>query len=105
MKKIPPKLTDFVYSDGEKVLHCPCCDSPYLHQKSIECFNRDEDNTNGNHIFINGDTVNIDRDISGNPSSRRQGLRIGFECEECKNYSYMSVYQHKGNTFIRMESD
>lgn len=34
------------------------------------------------------------------PSLRRDGLKIGFWCETCPAEPSLSIYQHKGQTFI-----
>ena len=97
------KLSDEISSDGEGVLHCPSCDGYYLHQGRTEIFNRDEDAPEGTHVVIEGDDVQTNRNLAGNPSGRRHGLTIHFACELCTADVQMHVYQHKGNTFIGME--
>jgi hypothetical protein len=39
--------------------------------------------------------------LDENPSSRRNGLRVKFYCEQCeKDLPMMLISQHKGQTFI-----
>ena len=102
MHKKELKLSDMVSSFGESTLHCPSCDGFYLHQGKVEIFNRSEDAETGTHVTAMGDDVQISRDLTGNPSSRRHGLTIHFDCENCSATVLMHVYQHKGNTFVGM---
>ena len=97
------KLSDIVSAPSKETLHCPACDGFYLHQSRTEIFNRTEDANEGTHVIIEGDKVQADRDLTGNPSGRRHGLTIHFTCETCPANVQMHVYQHKGNTFVAME--
>ena len=103
MTQKEPKLSDMVSSFGERTLHCPACDDFYLHQGRVDIFNREEDASDGTHVTVTGDDVQTNRNLSGNPSSRRHGLTIHFTCENCPADIQMHVYQHKGNTFVGME--
>lgn len=97
------KLSEIISSAGERTLHCPACDGFYLHQGRTEIFNRGEDEAEGTHVVIEGENVQTNRDLSGNPSGRRHGLTIHFTCETCPAAVQMHIYQHKGNTFVGME--
>lgn len=98
----------------ESVLLCPTCDSSYLHQKRVEIFSRGEDQekvlrTTVNCISQHTVTEVVENRKSGNPSQRRDGIRILFECEECnynppRPYFYLNVSQHKGYTFLSWET-
>lgn len=103
LKKL--KLSDFTISEGEETLHCPACGGAFLSQRRIEVFERVEDEQLGTHVSIDGQDVHINRSLEGNPSIRRHGLIIHFNCEECPADIRMKVYQHKGNTFVGMEYD
>lgn len=103
MTKKAAKLSDAVSAMGENTLHCPACDGFYLHQGRTEIFNRGEDEPNGTHVVVDGESVKTDRDLTGNPSGRRHGLTIHFSCENCPAEVQMHIYQHKGNTFVGME--
>ncbi|WP_339762592.1 hypothetical protein [uncultured Sulfitobacter sp.] len=97
------KLSNMVSSFGTNTLHCPACDGFYLHQGRTEIFNRDEDADEGTHVVVDGDNVQMNRDLAGNPSGRRHGLAIHFRCENCTANVQMHIYQHKGNTLVGME--
>ena len=84
-------------------LHCPVCGSPHLHQHTVGIYNRCEDETTGTHVEVSGNSVVVDRNLAGNPSGRRQGLSIAFECEECGADSILNVYQHKGHSLMNWE--
>ncbi|MDZ5727787.1 hypothetical protein SPG90_04555 [Enterobacter sp. D2] len=93
----------FTSTDFEHVLFCPYCNSNYLHQGKVEVFERQEDAKEGTHVIIDNDDVTINRNLSGNPSRRRHGLKIGFWCENCKEHPVMSIYQHKGQTMLEFK--
>jgi len=38
--------------------------------------------------------------MDGCPSPRRGGMVIGFGCESCPAISSLSIYQHKGQTYV-----
>jgi hypothetical protein len=99
-KSIPKFEIDY----GLPVLKCPICDGVNLHQKTTSIFNRKEDEDTGVFIMIDGvNATAIDSKL--NPSPRRQGLKIGFTCEECSVddedvVAHLNIYQHKGNTHV-----
>jgi hypothetical protein len=92
--------TDFTHGDE---LECPICKTEYLHQGKVEVFDRSEDEF-GAHIRTvagNGRTM-MDRDMTMNPSPRRQGLRVHFECESgCR--PVLNMFQHKGTTYLNWD--
>ncbi len=87
----------------EHILTCPYCKSTYMHQSKIEIFDRAEDDKQGNHVVVEGDNISVDRSMIGNPSARRQGLRIFFSCEGCNEEPKLAVTQHKGQTVLMFE--
>lgn len=90
-------------ADGDLVLLCPRCGGDYLHQIRVELFFRDEDAKEGVHVIADIEGYTADREVKGNPSPRRQGMRITFECELCEEgspNSILDIYQHKGQTFL-----
>ena len=97
------KLSDFGTGDGESTLQCPNCGSNYLHHGQIDVFNRNEDSENGCHFRVTGNRVELDNQMTANPSSRRQGLTISLSCEGCKAAIFLSLSQHKGITNIWMD--
>jgi hypothetical protein len=42
-------------------------------------------------------------DLAANPSARRHGIRIEFECEDCGHASQLTLAQHKGETLVAWE--
>lgn len=86
---------------------CPC-GGQNLHHEWIKVFSRNEDEaevtvtTVDNHRAV---TVVERRPSlrSGNPSSRRDGLLIGFWCENCDTHSVLAISQHKGSTEIEWQ--
>lgn len=88
-------------SDGEIV--CPRCGSCYLHHGRVIVFDRDrEDAETVNRVTIhNGLAATHVVPSSGrNPSSRRGGVVIEFDCEGCGPGIELTLAQHKGNTAI-----
>lgn len=98
------------------------CGSEYLHQRNITIFECNEDDDWVTVIAQNGHTVQATKFPNAdtcNPSPRRHGLILEFECEGCSydfkassdpaggevvllnNYRpKLAIFQHKGNTFI-----
>lgn len=83
-------------------LQCPSCGCNYLHHGRVEVFDRAEDAATGTHVVLDGGKVEVDNSMVGNPSKRRDGIRIHFWCEGCKDQPYMEIVQHKGNTYVGM---
>lgn len=86
-------------------LRCKC-GSDYLHQINTTIFHRAEDAKITTVIAQSGDTVqasNFPSDDTCNPSPRRQGMIVEFDCEDCGGdgkLQQLAIYQHKGNTFM-----
>lgn len=101
--------------DDDTWLICPSCGDNYLHHTSITVFNRteDSDQTRVTHLGTNmdgytpgelNDTLTSATVKSGdceNPSPRRHGLHIRFNCEHCDDTKTLCLYQHKGFTGLR----
>jgi len=86
--------------NGSLDLECPRCGGNYMHQGEVDIYFRAEDAATGNHVCINPDSTTIDTNVIGNPSTRRHGMTIDFECENCPEKLCLAVVQHKGQTFI-----
>lgn len=86
-------------------LTCPHCMSDYLHQISVNVYEKKEDETDPLRICISEGEVIIVKDNEGNPSPRRDGLCIIFECEGCDNLSKLNIFQHKGCTYIQWSGE
>lgn len=91
---------------GEPALRCPGCGTGWLHQRRVEVFARGRgDAGEGIHATIEyGEGVTIDRSMEDNPSRRRDGVRITFDCEQCVGETFtLEIVQHKGNEFVSWE--
>jgi hypothetical protein len=94
--------------DGD-TLKCPQCGENYLHHRNTTIFERSEDDKLTTVIAQNGEEVQATKFPSAdtcNPSYRRNGIIIEFQCEHC-HYDYgdaslfrLAIIQHKGNTFV-----
>lgn len=100
-------MTDVIISseltDGHQTLVCPSCNEGFLHQDRVEVFDRQEDADTGAHVVVEGGVVTVDSDQEGNPSRRRDGVRIRFRCGICAVVPVLTIIQHKGNTFVAWE--
>lgn len=81
-------------------LECPICGCESLHHQTIEVFNREEDMERGFHVKINHLSMTTDTNLTGNPSKRRHGMTIEFDCEGCPHKPVLTIVQHKGATSI-----
>lgn len=85
----------------DDVLVCPSCGESYLHQTEVTTYWRDEDANTGLRNISSAKRSLVDDSMAGNPSDRRQGLTIRFDCESCDATPVLTIVQHKGNTFLR----
>ena len=87
-------------------LVCPGCGGENLHHGKVTVFKRREDEETVKVITVLDDGIEqkgMLSHLSGNPSSRRDGLRIAFWCENCDANPELVVSQHKGNTSLYWE--
>jgi predicted RNA-binding Zn-ribbon protein involved in translation (DUF1610 family) len=88
-------------------LMCPNCGDGYLHQGIVEVYNRSESAEQVRCTVIDrGDVLSqlIPNDESNNPSTRRHGIVIHFECEHCGDTDFqLRIAQHKGFTLMDWE--
>lgn len=85
-------------------LLCPRCGHGFMHQAITEVFERQgEDGERGLHVKVTGSYVHVDTLQEGNPSYRRQGLRVSCVCEGCGGVSSLTIVQHKGQTLMEWE--
>jgi hypothetical protein len=103
----------FMYDDGT-TLACPHCHEGNLHHRHVTVYDRDEDDDNTYVVSIdrqrtpepNSDwypeiTVqHLPSNYTENPSSRRNGLSIAFECEHCYAVLELTITQHKGASLM-----
>jgi hypothetical protein len=103
-------MTEMRFND-QNALACPHCENQtkqegltaYMHHGTITVFNRreDADDVKVTRVTSNGTTVaTVPSSGSGNPSMRRDGLKIEFWCELCGVSSELAISQHKGQTFL-----
>jgi len=85
---------------GYQVLACPICGDLNAHHSAIEVYDRSEDEEGGLHIRAERGKIAIDRTLTHNPSTRRDGLVIEFWCEGCSGRFVISLAQHKGETQV-----
>lgn len=81
-------------------LLCPKCGGNYLRHDKVEVFERGEDQATAVHVTVEDGKAVLDQSLVGNPSARRHGLLVHFWCEGCSARTALSLYQHKGNTFM-----
>jgi hypothetical protein len=94
-------LSNYVKYADNAAVRCLYCDDDYLHHNDVAIYNRaGEDSNHGLAIYAKSDSVTINDDMAGNPSGRRNGLMIHFECENCSRTSKLALYQHKGVTYL-----
>jgi len=94
----------------DDVLSCPHCGSDYMHHTMVEVYNRTED-ADWDRISVStcdemsgNNKYELSIDQQGvNPSPRRSGVRMVFNCEQCEKLSKLIIYQHKGQTFMEWE--
>jgi hypothetical protein len=96
--------------DAGGALDCPDCGDNYLHHGNVTIFQRSEDDDFTTVIAQSGTEAQVSDFPSAdtcNPSSRRHGMIIEFECEYCHNDAEtpkpphrLAVIQHKGNTYM-----
>lgn len=93
-------------------LICPGCGSEYLHHATVRVYGRiDEDSVELVKVEVTTVREHIpDPRVAqqpqqppsdkGNPSARRDGVTIGFWCENCAVEVELVLAQHKGVTEI-----
>jgi len=87
------------FKDG--ALCCSHCGFNYIYHTKTEVFEREgEDVPKGIHVIIGANDVKIKKDMKGNPSPRRDGIKIYLSCENCDKITVLTIVQHKGNTYL-----
>jgi DNA-directed RNA polymerase subunit RPC12/RpoP len=82
-------------------LKCPRCSSHSLHHGRVTVFDREEDNELTTVTTVNAGLSATHLRPSTevrNPSLRRDGIAIAFDCEECGDGIELTIAQHKGVT-------
>ena len=96
-----PRALDYV----EDTIKCAGCDDPHgLHHYRIDVYERSEDAKRGLRVTIQdmclSTSINGVDYCGGNPSCRRDGIRILAWCELCPATTAIEISQHKGATFF-----
>lgn len=89
-------------------LTCPRCGFGNIHQGQVTVYDRKEDAGNVTVTTVSDGVASMSvrsSEGSGNPSSRRHGLALAFNCEGCgggteDDYIHLLISQHKGDTYI-----
>ena len=91
---------------GTTTIHtCPHCGCENTHHAKVDVYARmAEDSEQGVHAAVDRCDVKVDFDIGGNPSIRRDGIRISMWCECCDFIHDLEITQHKGQTIISTEN-
>lgn len=100
-----------VLKDYEVSVGCAHCSGGMLHQEQVEIYRvEDEDSPvqkrvvcdRSNNVLID---KNAPRSHSRNPSPRRDGVRIVFNCENCGGFTNLLIFQHKGRELLQICKD
>jgi hypothetical protein len=97
-----PQFTT-THNDTELIVQCANCGEVNLHAFRVQVFERrEEDAEDGRVVDVSyGEPINTRDDAEhGNPSGRRNGIRIYFQCEQCPHISVLALYQHKGTEYL-----
>jgi len=93
-------------------LRCPQCSGDRLHHGRVTVFHRIEDDEMITQTVVTGTSATVEAvpdSRTTNPSSRRDGIEIEFQCELChweKNSDlanqrmFLRIAQHKGKTLL-----
>ncbi len=102
---IPLRIEDDVMGLGG-TLFCPSCGGNYLHHNHIDTyFRHKEDSAVGLAVTSESQFTTVENGQIGNPSPRRDGIRIKFWCENCDATPSMVIVQHKGSTYVGFEPE
>lgn len=108
MQDLQPSKSAFVQAAAvqldRKVLLCPVCGRGNLHHSYVTVYERDEEDADtGRTVSIQRDVTVADGEMDGNPSGRRNGLKINFWCEHCIHTVTLKLAQHQGATLLEWD--
>ena len=87
--------------EGLTTVHqCPHCGSEHTHHSGVDVYARVQEDAEGYHAKVDRTGVRVDSNLSGNPSSRRDGLVVHLWCEMCYYTHDLLIRQHKGQTLL-----
>ncbi|CAL8972815.1 hypothetical protein RHODGE_RHODGE_01013 [Rhodoplanes serenus] len=84
-------------------LLCPRCGFHCLHHGRVTIFERQREDSDDLVMTVvdrSGTATSVADARSDNPSDRRHGLAIAFECEGCGEGIELTIAQHKGETHL-----
>jgi len=101
---ISVRTWQMLLEDETATLLCPHCGGSWLHHEQVETFYRPvEDAKEAKHVSISRHAVSVkDSTNERNPSRRRDGMVIWFDCETCHAKPFLLLWQHKGETFLEL---
>lgn len=89
----------------EDLLQCYHCKGEFTHVRGFLWFRRDEDCDHSKTIFADKSSVSeLKTSNALNPSARRDGIRVIYDCENCRKFSSLNIWQHKGLTYLNVQS-
>jgi hypothetical protein len=96
-------MPNFESEGDEGVLTCPICGSRCLHHGRIVTYDRSDNDPNVFRTKVGRKTAVLAwvRNSKDNPSYRRQGVTIQFDCESCGDIGELTIAQRKGETCFR----
>jgi hypothetical protein len=102
---VPVRMWVGGFGDTPVLLACPRCrhEPGFLHHRKVETYFRREDAPEVLVAVADRGRVGLERRVnntSGNPSRRRDGVRVHFWCEHCGDELVLNVAQHKGCTEV-----
>ncbi|MDE4619650.1 hypothetical protein [Sinorhizobium meliloti] len=107
-----PTLVLDATSNRTSDLKCPNCGGSHLHHIKVAVYDRSEDAAQVTKTVVANGRASMDKVdslSSGNPSTRRDGIVVSFECETCPAGKdgplELTIAQHKGSTEIGWRFD
>lgn len=92
------------YGYGMDAVPCQHCGDSYTHQQRTVVFERSEDEPEARITVITARGAHSHEGTAeGCPSPRRHGLFVVTVCEACEKHTRVSLFQHKGCTYVLAE--
>ena len=91
------------YGGEQLMVRCAGCGELNLHAFRVQVFERRQEDAEDGRVVevMYGKPIDTRNDAEhGNPSGRRNGIRIYFSCECCPHISVLALYQHKGTEYM-----
>lgn len=111
------ELRRMSFGDESATVMCPHCGGHATHHDRVDVFDRVEDKEAGAHVAVmcveefdpitrkvdhdvKTTEVRVSSDMTGNPSGRRNAVRVQLWCEGCRKRFHLNIVQHKGMTLL-----